>query len=119
MQIRQYEKLIVWQEAHKLCIRTYTVTKSFPSEEKFGLVNQMRRSAYSIPTNLAEGNSRRSKKDKGHFVNIAVCSLEELHYQYILARDLKYLAVHVITEAMNHIQRVGYLLHKLYDSLKE
>ena len=117
MHIRMYEKLIVWKEAHKLCLRVYEVTVKFPSDEKFGLISQMRRSSYGVPMNTVEGNARRSKKEKVHFIDIAIASLEELHYQCILARDLKYLTVEIFNELDDRIQRVGYLLNKLRSSL--
>lgn len=118
MEARTYQKLIVWQEAHALCLQIYKLTADFPSTEKFGLVSQMRRSGYSIPTNLAEGNSRASKKDKSHFVTIAIGSLEELHYQCLLSRDLGYLNKEQYASLGLHIGRVGYLLYKLHSSLK-
>jgi len=114
---RPYEKLIVWQEAHELCLFIYRVSKSFPSDEKYGLVSQMRRSSASVPTNIAEGNSKRSKKDKAHFFETAACSLEELHYQCRLSHDLTYLSDTDFDEAKQRIQRTGYLLNKLYNSI--
>jgi four helix bundle protein len=117
MHQRPYEKLIVWQEAHNLCLWIYEVTRSFPAQEKYRLVGQMCRSAYSIPTIIAEGNARRSKRDKAHFLETALASLEELHYQCILSRDLQYLTPERFVEADDHLQRVSYLLTKLRTSL--
>jgi len=118
MQKRQYEKLIVWQEAYSLCLWIYRVTKGFPPEERFGLVSQMRRSSYSVHMNIAEGNSRRSKKDKLHFLEMSASSLEELHCQCLMARDLTYCTETDFREVDDHIQRVSYLLMKLRSSLK-
>jgi four helix bundle protein len=67
MRQRLYEKLIVWREAHALCLWIYEATKLFPANEHFGIINQMRRSSYSVPTNIAEGNGRRSSKEKNSF----------------------------------------------------
>ncbi|MBP9774053.1 MAG: four helix bundle protein [Candidatus Peribacteraceae bacterium] len=119
MHQRLYEKLIVWQEAHKLCLRVYAITANFPSHEKFGLVSQMRRSGYSVPTNIAEGNSRRTPRDKQNFLTIATSSLEELHYQSILTRDLGYISQIEFDELNDRSKRVGYLLHNLYLSLNQ
>ncbi len=116
MRIRLYEKLIVWKRAHELCVSIYQVTKSFPAEEKFGLTNQMRRSGYSVPTNIAEGNGRRSKKEKIHFIDIAVGSLEELHYQCTLSYDLSYISADQKDALHSQINGVGYLLYKLRNS---
>ncbi len=118
METRLYQKLIVWQEAHALCLQVYKITTDFPSAEKFALVSQMRRSAYSIPTNLAEGNSRLTKKDKAHFVMIAMGSLEELHYQCLLSHDLGYLSKEDRDNLQQHVGRVGYLLQRLHSALK-
>jgi four helix bundle protein len=113
MEDRPYQKLISWQEAHKLCLWVYIVTKSFPVEERFRLVNQMCRSAYSVSTNIAEGNARRSNKDKAHFFEISLASLEELHYQCLLSKDMKYLTPAQFSEANDKICRVSYLVSRL------
>lgn len=118
MKTRQYQKLIVWQEAHELCKKIYKYTKNLPSDEKFGLTSQIRRSAYSIPMNIAEGNGRRTKKDKSRFLDIAIASLEELHYQRLLAFELGYISKEHQNDLLDHIQRVGFLLHKLHLSLR-
>ncbi|MDB4978523.1 MAG: hypothetical protein JWM56_709 [Candidatus Peribacteria bacterium] len=119
MRQRPYEKLIVWQLAHELCLQIYSSTKKFPSDERFGLISQMRRASYSIPMNLAEGNGRQSKKEKAHYVIIAIGSLEELHYQCRLASDLEYITADNKDSLINLIHRVGYLLHKLRSSIMQ
>ena len=86
----KFQDLIVWQKAHALVLRVYAITKGFPKEELFGLTSQMRRSAVSVPANIAEGFKRRSKADKARVLNIAEGSLEELRYFFILATDLNY-----------------------------
>jgi four helix bundle protein len=118
MQFRQYQQLIVWQEAHKLCLSMYKLSGTFPSHEKFNLVNQMRRSAYSVPMNLAEGNTRRIARDKKRFFEIALGSLEELHYQCMLARDLHYCTQEQFSETHNAIQRVSFLVTRFRSSQK-
>jgi len=117
MNERPYQKLIVWKEAHSLCLQVYAITKSFPSDEKFALTKQMQRASYSVPMNIAEGNAKHSKKDHAHFLEIANGSLDELHYQCILAHDLGYLATDSLEKINDSIQRVGFLLHKLRSSL--
>ena len=67
----RFEDLEVWKKAHGLVLKTYRITKTFPSEEKFGLVSQMRRAAVSIAANIAEGFKKRSLKDKANFYNIS------------------------------------------------
>ncbi|MDP7477234.1 MAG: four helix bundle protein [Candidatus Peribacteraceae bacterium] len=117
MSDRLYQNLIVWKEAHKLCLCIYSVTKTYPSDERFGLVSQMRRSSSSIPTNIAEGNAKKSKKDRSRFFGISLGSLEELHYQCLLSRDLQFITQDTFNEITDNIQRTGYLLHKIRSSL--
>ena len=90
MKIDRFEQLDVWKESHAMVLDVYRTTKLHPSEEKFGLISQMRRAAVSIPANIAEGFKRRGLKDKAHFYNIAQGSLEELRYYFIVCRDLHY-----------------------------
>ena len=88
---QRFEDLIVWQKSHALTLRVYRTTRSFPKEELFGLSAQRRRAAVSVPANIAEGFSKRGRADKARYLNTAQASLEELHYYFILARDLSYL----------------------------
>ncbi|MBT3834784.1 four helix bundle protein [Candidatus Peribacteria bacterium] len=118
MRERIYQKLIVWKEADALCLRTYKETKKFPAEEKYCLVQQMRRASYGIPMCIVEGNMRRTTKDKRYFLTQSIGSLEELHYQYSLAYRLGYIKKADFEDIDEHIGRVSYLLNKLYKSLK-
>lgn len=86
-----FEKLDAWQNAKTLSLKIYSLTKAFPSDEKFGLISQMRRASISIASNLAEGNSRNTKKDKAHFTTIAYSSLMELLNQIIISKSLNYI----------------------------
>lgn len=110
---RQYQKLIAWQEAHRLCLRVYRITLALPKDERFRLVDQMCRSAYSVPMNIAEGCNKKSIKERKHFYEISACSLEELHYQIFLSQDLEYLSEEICKEAQNHVGRTSYLLNRL------
>ena len=91
--VQNFKELIVWAKSHELTLEIYKVTKGFPSDEKYGMVSQMRRAAYSIPANIIEGHSRKSKNEFLQFLSIAKGSLEELKYFVILAADLDYIAV--------------------------
>ena len=91
MGIDRFEQLDAWKQAHALVLEIYRLTGRLPTEERFGLIPQMRRSAVSVPANVAEGFKRRGKADKVRFYNIAQGSLEELRYYLILCRDLEYL----------------------------
>src|SRR3989344_4175757 len=91
--ITNFKDLFAWQEGHKLVLLIYKLTESFPSKEQFGLTNQMRRAAVSITSNLAEGFSRRSYKDKSRFYSMALGSLTELQNQLLVAKDIGYLSM--------------------------
>jgi len=86
--IFNFEKLDVWQKARAFAKSLYMETKSFPADERFGLISQMRRAGVSVPSNIAEGNSRTSKKEKVHFFEIAYGSLMEVMNQLIISFDL-------------------------------
>ncbi len=89
---RTFEELVVWQKSHALVLRVYKETASFPKQELFGLVSQMRRAAVSVPANIAEAFKKRSRPEKARLMNIAQASLEELRCYTILSRDLAYVA---------------------------
>ncbi|MCD7932610.1 MAG: four helix bundle protein [Tannerellaceae bacterium] len=90
MSSQSFEQLVVWQKAHQLVLSIYKITKNYPKDEIFGLVNQMRRAAISITANIAEGYSRIGSKDKLRFYNISQGSLEEIRNFIILSKDLEY-----------------------------
>lgn len=86
--IKDFTDLNAWQKGHEIVIEIYLITRGFPKEELFGLTNQMRRCAVSITSNIAEGFSRSSYKDKAHFYVIALGSLTELQNQLIITKDI-------------------------------
>ncbi|MFH0773954.1 MAG: four helix bundle protein [bacterium] len=87
---RSFQDLIVWQKAHQFVLNIYIFTRKFPKEEMYGLTSQFRRSAASIPANIAEGFKKKGRADKVRYLNIAQGSLEESRYYLILANDLEY-----------------------------
>jgi len=90
--IKSFTDLEAWKEGHKLVLMIYEATKKFPKEEIFGLTNQLRRAAVSITSNIAEGFSRKTSKDKTHFYLISLGSLTETQNQILVAKDVKYLS---------------------------
>lgn len=82
---------MAWQEARKLTLEIYKATKTFPSDEKFALTNQVRRAAISVISNIAEGFGRNTAKDKAQFYSMAKGSLLELQSQMIISNDLEYI----------------------------
>lgn len=84
--MRDFRQLNVWEEAHKLTLEIYKLTKNFPKEELFGLTSQMRRATVSISSNIAEGCGRGSNKEYANFIQIALGSAYEIDYQLLLAK---------------------------------
>jgi len=116
--VQDFKKLDVWNKAHQLTLRIYSISQGFPNEELFGLTSQIRRSAASIPTNIAEGCGRSGGGEFGRFLQIAGGSVNELEYQLILARDPHYISeedYQFITDGLIEIRR---MLSGLYRKLR-
>ena len=90
--MRNFRNLSIWQKSHSLALKIYSLTKSYPQHEVFGLVSQMRRAASSIPTNIAEGCGRNTNPDFKRFLIISAGSASELEYQFILSKDLEFIS---------------------------
>jgi len=115
--MKSVEDLDVFKLSHQLALEIYEITKRFPQHEKFGLISQMRRSAYSIPMNLLEGSHRLSKSEYRQFVGIARGSAGEMKYQLLLAKDLKYISTEQYLKFIGMYERVSQMLTKLAQSL--
>ena len=89
--MQNYKDLKVWEKAHQFTLMVYEASKHFPKEELYGLTNQLRRSAYSIPANIAEGCGKNTKADFANFLNIALGSANESEYFILLTKDLAYI----------------------------
>lgn len=111
--IRSFTGLVAWREAHTLFLEVHGMSKKFPKEELFGLVSQMRRSAMSISSNIAEGFSRRTRKEKVQFYYIALGSVTELQNQLLASRDIGY----VSNESFQRLAERSVLVHKLINGL--
>jgi four helix bundle protein len=114
---RNHHDLQVWQEGMALAREIYAVTAGFPKEETFGLTSQMRRSAVSVPSNIAEGAARGGKREFHQFLVITRGSLMELETQVILSHDLGYVEDH--TNLMEKINKVFALLNGLMAKLNK
>ena len=111
MTAQSFEQLQVWQKAHQYVLSIYRLTKQYPKEEVFALVNQMRRAASSITANIAEGFARTGQKDKLHFYNIAQGSLEETRNFIILSQDLDYISEESERRILEQAAEVARLLN--------
>ena len=110
--IQSFTDLDVWQEGHALVILIYRITKVFPKDEQFGLTSQMRRAAVSITSNIAEGFSRRSYREKLQFYSMAEGSLTELQNQILVARDVQYLQEKDVAVLLEQSIKVHKILNK-------
>lgn len=119
LKIRDFTDLKAWQEAHKLVISIYGHTKKFPREESFGLTQQIRRAAVSISSNIAEGFSRTSAKEKIQFYRIAHGSLTEVQNQLLISRDVEYLDKSLFQEISICTVTVSKLINGLIKSARD
>jgi len=115
--MESYKNLVAYQKAYDLALGTYQVTKDYPKEEIYGLVSQMRRSAVSIPCNIAEGYRRKSRKEYIQFLHIAYGSCGELETLLSLSRDLKFIDENGSRRLYQLQEEVSRLLNGLITSL--
>jgi four helix bundle protein len=116
--IKSFEDLDVWRKAHELALEVFAMSRDFPKEERFGVTNQLRRAAASVPANIAEGFGRRTTKDFLRHLDIAGGSLDETRYFLILARDLGFLTAEKYVSLRRKADEVGKLLGALCNSLR-
>ena len=117
--MRDYKKYLVWEKSHQLTLDIYRNTCSFPKEEQFGLISQMKRSSSSVPTNIAEGCGRNSDKDFCRFLYIAFGSANELEYQILLSIDLKFMALENGQKLLFQVEEIKKMLNGLITKLNK
>lgn len=110
--MQDFRNLEVWKRAHQLTLDAYRITETFPRSETFGLSSQIRRAAYSIPTNLAEGCGR-TQAEFARFIQIALGSACELEYEFLLAKDLQLISVDAYENANAKMVDVKRMLQSL------
>jgi four helix bundle protein len=103
---RSFRDLLVWRKAHDFVLAVYAFTPGLPKQETYGLSQQLRRAAVSIPANIAEGFRRRGKPDKARFMNLAEGSLEECRYYLILVHDLGYGDTGPLTALLEEVSKL-------------
>jgi four helix bundle protein len=116
--MRDFKELKVWQKAHQLVLAVYRDTTAFPVEERFGLTAHLRKTALSIPSNIAEGCGRETERELGRFLSIAAGSASELDYQLLLARDLGYLPTDAHLALTAQVSEVRRMLYRFLRSLQ-
>lgn len=117
--MRPHEKLEVWQRAINLVVRIYKMTDSFPKEEKFGLISQIRRAAVSIPANIAEGAARQSSKEFCYFLSNAQGSVSELATELLIARRLGFVSPELYQTDNDELTSIGRMILGLSKTLKQ
>ena len=113
-----YRDLRVWQRAMELVFGVYDVTRSFPKDELYGLVSQMRRAAVSVPSNIAEGKGRLTDRDRAHFYSQARGSLLELETQILIAQRLEYVFEARAKSLMETSAELGRMLNALIERIR-
>ena len=115
---KRHERLKSWVACHELTLAVYRITKQWPATEKYGLMSQARRAAYSASANIAEGSAKRGAREFRRFLDISLGSLSELSYVLMLARDLGYLKAEgwgEIEALRDHAGRLTYGLYRAID----
>ena len=116
LKLKTFKDLKTWQEGHRLVLAVYECTKKFPKEEMFRLTSQLRRASVSVTSNIAEGFSRHTRKEKAQFYYQSNGSLSEIKNQLIIARDLTYLENSKFEEIINTANHTQALLQGLIKS---
>jgi len=114
-----YERLKAWQLSYQLALALYDVTYTFPRDERFGLTSQIRRAAFSVIANIAEGAAKRGRREFRRFLDIALGSITEIEVALRLARDRQYTSRERWTELERQRNHAGVVLWKLYSSMKD
>ncbi len=118
IKIKTFEDILAWKKSHKLTLSIYKITEKYPKIEEFGLKQHTRRTAFSVPSNIAEGFKRKSNTDSSRFYNISEGSLEELKYQLLLAKDLGYIGSSDYIDIFELAEETGRLLYGWKKSLQ-
>ncbi|WP_312556393.1 four helix bundle protein [Empedobacter brevis] len=105
-----FDTLVVWQKSHELTLKVYEITKDYPKEEKFGVISQIRRASYSIPSNIVEGRKKSTIPHRLNFLSHAIGSLEEVKYFLLLSKDLGYIDTKTYDDLIPLTEEIGRLL---------
>jgi four helix bundle protein len=116
--MHRFKDLDIWRLSRKFCSDIYEATTSFPETEKFGITNQLRRASVSVPSNIAEGCSRKSNKDFSRFLEIAIGSMYELETQLLISNDLKFLSDQKLAALIDKLNSMIKMTSKFKSSLK-
>ena len=115
--LTSYQQLIVWQKSIELVVEIYRLTRLYPKEEQYGIVSQLRRAVVSIPSNIAEGYSRKHRQEYAHFIRIAFSSGAEAETQLIISERLQFAPLKEFQKSKQLLNEVMKMLNKLINSL--
>lgn len=116
--MHRFKELEIWKRSRLFCSKIYDLTSKFPEAEKFGLTNQLRRASISIPSNIAEGSSRKSNKDFSRFLEITLGSAYEIETQLLIAFDLKFILENELDQIAKELEEIIKMISKFKSTLK-
>ncbi len=116
--MHKFKQLEIWKKSRQFCSEVYSNTSAFPNEERFGLTNQLRRAAVSIPSNIAEGSSRKSNKDFARFLEIAIGSAYEIETQLLISFDLGFISSENANQMILQIETLTKMIYNFQITLK-
>lgn len=117
--MQNYKDLILWQEAHRLTLKVYEYSKTFPKDELFGVTSQLRRACVSVACNIAEGCGRYTAKDFANFLQISLGSTNETDYLIILSKELNYLSQEQFVTLQEHVNKVRAMNINLIEKVRK
>ena len=115
--MRDFKELKVWEKAHYLCLDIYKITSGFPSDEKFGLISQLRRASSSVPTNISEGCGYQTHKEFSRFLRISSGSVSEVEYLVLLSKDLSFINEADFKRLTSECISIRKMIYRLIQSL--
>jgi four helix bundle protein len=116
--MHRFKDLEIWKLSRSFCRDIYEITSLFPSDEKFGLINQLRRAGVSVPSNIAEGASRKSNRDFSRFLEIAIGSCYEIETQLLISYDLNYIKEEDLNKLLQKLEAIVKMTSKFKSTLK-
>ncbi|WP_283636459.1 four helix bundle protein [Aquaticitalea lipolytica] len=115
--MHRFKDLEIWKKSRVFCSSIYEITSNFPESEKFGLTNQLRRASVSIPSNIAEGSSRKTNKGFSRFLQIALGSAYEIETQLLIAFDLKFMTENELNKLLEDLESIIKMTSKFKSTL--
>ncbi|GAA4271437.1 four helix bundle protein [Aquimarina gracilis] len=116
--MHRFRDLEIWKKSREFCSKIYSTTSKFPESEKFGITNQLRRAAVSIPSNIAEGSSRKSNKDFSRFLQITLGSAYEIETQLLISYDLSFINKEELDSLSKELEAIIKMTSKFNSTLK-